>query len=490
MAYNYFGAEIDPGAYDVDYLKIIGDEGEVDVTYLLIELNIIENIFAKCITGSIVLQDSLNIITNLPVREGDLIEGRLKTIDTDPYVSMFDPDGEIEFTFEIIKISHQEKIKQDTQVWSASFVSSTWTDNLANRISRSWKQVQYNTIIEDIFMDYLSHQGLKKKLPIKPLDAKPTEGLWNVVIPNWKPYDAITWISRRSFDGIAVNFLFYEDKEQFYYISMNEILGKGPVEEYFTSSADRFVSDGMSDEPNPEYLRPRYLNIATMKFLGYHDITKAAAKGMIGNRMIRWDPFYKRVTDFYPHGPEAPNYTLDEPYNYIDDFEALNHCEKLRELIRDEVSAKFSTEEANAVLTVVPDHNHCWEDQETFETEKYVRQRSGQIEQLEFLALEVTMPGNFTRRVGEKIEIDFNSPEFKFKGPDETPVPDVRFRGNWLIATLRRKFTSDRHTLVCELIKDNYHTLRINPIWEDMLPPGSDPQAEIKYDGHGKVRGL
>lgn len=485
MAYTWKETEIDPGAYDIDFLKITGDGGEVDITYMFIELNINENIFAKCITGSILIQDSLNLITNFPIREGDLLIGRLKTIDTDPFVRLFDPLGEIDFTFEIVKITHQEKVKQDAQVFGLSFVSSTWSDNLSNRVSKAWKMFPYSLIVEEIYYEYLVKGGLYGLLPPKPLTTIPTEMLFNVVIPNWKPYDAITWLSRRSFLGAGVNYLFFEDRDMFHYEPFDLILAKPPVETYFTSSADRMVMDGLSDEPNPEYLRPRYLNISTMKWVGYHDVSKASTHGMLGNRMIRWDPFYKRVVDFFPRGPIAPNYTLDLPYNYDEEFFKLNHCEKTTPLIRPEVSTKFGLDDSNTVLSVVPDHNWCWDDQPMFMTERFVRQRKGQIEQLQFVEIEVTTPGNFTRTVGEKIELDLNSPEWKPKGDDEEPIPDTRFSGNWLIVQLRRKFTSDRHTCVMTLIKDNYLGLVTNPIWEAPMPPDT-----LKFDGHGNVSGL
>lgn len=470
MAYTYQGTEVSPGAFDVEYLKIVGDAGEVDITYLFLELNINENIFSGCITGSLVVADSLNIISNLPLMEGDLIKGKLKVSEKDPYVSNFDPVEEYEFVFEIVKITKQSKLKQDVQEWILAFVSVTWTDNLANRVSKSYHKMPYSDMVKDIYDNYLSLGGLKGELPVKGLLDSPTEGLFNVVIPNWKPYDAIHWLAKRSFSGQAANYVFFEHRDSFLYTSLNNILGRGPVEKYFMSTADQWTPPGKDNyAPTIEFLRPRYLNISSLSFIEYHDISLATIKGMLGHRLIKFDMFNKRITDYHPHGSSTGNFKLDKEYDYISDFGALNHCEANQSMVLSRTSDKMAKIDANTLLSVESDYNFLWDDQETYMPDKWKRQHPGQMAAVQFIKLEITTPGNFTRKVGDKLEIEFFSPQWKLKNDAQEPELDSKFNGNYLVTALRRKFTGDRHTTVMEIIKDDYFSLVHNPIWDEAI---------------------
>lgn len=484
MSFIRDGQEVTPFDYTIKELFIIGENAEVDVTYLFGELNINENMFAKCITGSLTLLDSLNIVSNLPIVEGDLIKGFFTRNENDPYVEDFDPDFELEFLFEVVKITRQEKIKQDTQIWTLAFVSSTWTDHLSSRISKSYRQWHYSDMVIDIYDGWLSRGGLRGELPVKPLDFTATEKLWNIIIPNLKPYDAITFLTRRSWLGDFVNYLFWEDKESFYFKPLAEILEKPPVADYYTATADQYTTDAKI--PDTKILETQYLNVLSMKYLGYHDISLAAMSGMISNRLIKHDIFFKRVVDYFPRGSEAGNYTLDTPYDYIGDFAKLPHTDNSIELIRPKTNLKFAWDDGNGLLSVSPDHFWQWDDQETFEVEKWVRQRKGQIAQLKFVKFEISTPGNFTRRVGDKIHINMWSPEWKAKSPfPEDPKEDLRFSGNYLITALRRKFTHDNCTCIMEIIRDDYVDLTTDAIWEN-----AKEDSGLRYNGKGEVIGL
>lgn len=477
--------EVTPFDYEVEELLLLTDSGSLDITYLLSEMNIIESLYSKCITGSLILVDALNLISNLPIMEGDMIQGFFTRNKKDKWVEEFDPDFELKFMFEIIKITSQTKVKQDVQIWSIHFVSSTWSDHLTGRVSKSYRQWLYSDMVNDIYDRHLTKGGLKGELPVKALKITPTEKLWNIIIPNIKPHDAITFLSRRSWQGDFVNYLFWEDKEEFHYQPMEDLFAAGPVADYWTTETDQYTKEKLAREPDLEVLEPRYLNLIELKFLDYHDITISGMSGMFANRLISHDLFFKRVVDHFPRGEEAPNYTLDDVYSYFDDYSKLSHCDSNgKEMVRAYTNAKFS--DNNGLLTVYPEHKWQWDDQEEFMPRKWVRQRKGQISQLKFIKLEVTTPGNFTRKVGDKININLYSPEYKPKTTDERPELDTKFQGNYLITSLKRKFTKDKCYNIMEIIKDDYYDLK-----EKIFEPKEDTGALKIYPGQtGRTIGL
>lgn len=487
MAFRTSGTgekEVTPFDYVIQELFIISDGGELDVTYLLSEMNINENLFAKCITGSLVLTDSLNLIANMPIMEGDLIKGTFERNKDDVWVDKFDPDFVIDFTYEIVKIIAQTKIKQDVQVIALSFVSSTYTDHLSGRISKSYKQMAYSDMVLEIYDEWLSRGGLKGELPTKFLNVETSDEVWNMIIPNMKPYDAITMLSRKSFKGDAANYLFWEDKEEFHYEPIENLLKADSVADYYTASADQWTSESSGKIPDIKILEPRYLNLIDMKYLGYHDISVAAQSGMLGNRLIKHDIYNKRVTDYFPRGEEAPNYIIDTPYDYFGDYAKTKHVDDTKELVKAYTNTKMAEDDGNTILSVYPDHENQWDDQVSFKPEDWLRQRKGQMAQLKFIKFEVKTPGNLTRKVGDKIFLKIWSPEWTPRAGGQIPEYDSKLQGNYLITAIRRKFTQDHYTNIMEVIKDDYFDLKTK-IFETI-----DAPPNVKLDGQGNVRGL
>lgn len=470
MAITQGKNEINPYGYDIKSLVLVGENGEIDLTYLMVELNIDEDLFSNVTSGSLVIGDSLNIITNLPVMEGDLITGKFVRKENDPYVFDFDP-SDLDFTFEISHIESQEQTNQDTQVIALFFTSGQWTDNLSRRISKSFYQMSFADMVKNIYDTHLTGGGLKGELPIKPLVTSPTDGLWNIIIPNLKPFEAIEFLKKRSIAFEATNFLFWEDKDQFNFRPFSELLESDPVAEYFTSSLENFVD--LKGNIDKEALKGQYLDSGKLKRTedGYHDISRAAMEGMISNRLIRHDIFNKRVVDHRFVGANSGNYAAGDVYNYNEEFGKASHTDNnSKALIREATNNKFATENGQTIISVYPDHKWQFENQESYKSEKWLRQRRGQMSQLNFVRFEITTPGNMTRKVGEKIKINANSPQWKLKNASEGPTPDSRFSGNYIISSIKKKFTSDNFSNVMEIIRDDYVDLVTDPIWEEAAP--------------------
>jgi len=484
MAYRKNDITIAPFGYDIKSLLLISEDAEIDLTYLMIELNINESMFSTCIVGSIVIVDSLNLVTNLPIMEGDLIKGHFVRNENDPYVQEYDPE-DLKFTFEIIKILRQEKTKQDQQTVALSFVSSTWTDHLSSRVSKSYNQMPYSSMVKDIYDNWLSKGGLRGELPVKPIEVGVSDRLWNIVIPNLKPYNAINFLSRRAFSGDSVNFLFWEDKDKFNFKSFSEIMAADPVAEYVTAIGEE-VADTMG-EPKPEFLKSQYLNVMSMKRVGYHDLSAAAMSGMMSNRLIRHDIFHKRVIDYHPTGDSAGNYSLDKQYDYYSDFGKLPHTDNQSKLVREYTNKKMATDGGNTIISICPEHSWQYDNQESFEVNNWVRQRKGQLAQLNFVKMQMTIPGSMTRKIGDKIKIKMWSPEWKLKTPsDESPSKDSRFAGHYIITAIRRKFSGDHFSCILEVIRDDYAKLESNPLWEEAGAPGSGSRESVP-GGRGGV---
>jgi len=80
--------------------------------------------------------------------------------------------------------------------------------------------------------------------------------------------------------------------------------------------------------------------------------------------------------------------------------------------------------------------------------------RNSQLEQLHSIQTNVTIPGDTSRQVGDVIKLVLPSAENPYT---EDVSEDALYSGNYLISGLRHRFTSDKHEMIMELLKDSYY---------------------------------
>ena len=75
------------GDYHLPYIHLHNHKGEglsantfgENISSLVVEMNIYESLFANCITGSLVIADTNNLISNLPIQGTERLSFRLST---------------------------------------------------------------------------------------------------------------------------------------------------------------------------------------------------------------------------------------------------------------------------------------------------------------------------------------------------------------------------------------------------------------------------
>ena len=470
------GKESVPGGYSIKELKIISQRGgEIDINYMIRQLVITESINAPVITGTITLYDALNIITNLPVMEGDKLKGNLSTYDQDQYARRFDPDGQIEFEYEIFKIGKTLKIptKQDVQLVELHFCSPLWSDNLKGRVSQAFCQTPYTSAAKQIYDEYLKKGGMAKNIKTKELEIEQSDEMFNFIIPNWKPLEAITWLADRAWKDKSACYRFFENKEKFRLVTLTKLMKEGPKLKYCTHSQNRVLDAQLSGSKvqqrfDESLLEGRYRYLFNINIMSSQDMNNASNGYLLGRRMITHDIMFKRVKDYYFKGPEAENYKLDEPRDYTMDFNDMQPMNGAESLIDEKIAMSMGPKEGDEKLVVYPLHHHQWTGvEDNFKPEKWLRQHKSQMQHMEFYNIEATCPGNFTMKAGDVIDVEFYSPEASQtnEGKKE-PIIDKRHSGKWLVTYVSRSFSMAYDSFYMQIrLARNDRKLEPNPIW-------------------------
>lgn len=453
-----------PGTYD--FKKVYIRDFDLDIRFKVLEINIFESIFQPCMTADITLVDADNMLANLPIVEGNVIDIHLAFNEEDKYQQQIDGE-DIKVAMEVTKITSRIKlVNQDVQTYNLKLASAGWSNNVRTRVSRSYTNKTYSSMVQDIFDTKFNTPGNMglfggfsefNEEDMKSLVVEDTHGEYSAIIPRWKPIQAFNWLAGRSQSSenkYAVNYVFYEDKEQYNFTSISKLM-EGEISDTLFVKLENVDKE---DERN-------YHNIYSYSYEDTGDVLLNADNGTFGSRLIVHNMVTKEVDDHFPSGIWSLNYNIhgypanqdefgvvgSDPFSYNTEFEKTSHTDS-NPLIPEFVGETLSTNPGNTRLMVRSTHRFQYDGLKTDHPEEWMRQRVMQKPQSKYIRLTINTIGNFKRKAGQMINIKLPSPEYT-KGKQ-----DARLTGKYLVTSVRRMFKPRVHEVIMECMKDSYYT--------------------------------
>ena len=124
------------GEFSVETCELISSKGiTLDISSLLLEINLFEDIYSSAVQGSIVCVDSNSVISKTQIIGQDYIRLKLKT-------PGFDDDSEktidySENVLSVYKVGKRFDISENAEVFELSVISSEAITNQRKRVSKS-----------------------------------------------------------------------------------------------------------------------------------------------------------------------------------------------------------------------------------------------------------------------------------------------------------------------------------------------------------------
>lgn len=390
------------GDFDIVSMEIISKDIVIDVRNLLVELNVYKDLFSDGITADIILSDSRNLPLYLPL-VGDEILNLIFNTPIDGKKS-----AEISFQLPIISLK-RESLKERQQLLVLNCISKSMLESSKTTISKSYNGKLHSEIIKDIFDTYLNPHNLE-------VDIEPSKYAENLVIPRYKPFEAIRFITQRaiSTNGTA-DFFFYEGRDSYKFKSLNTLYQQEPVAT-------------LSNNPAGLGFAVDLLKIINFNHEISFDTKKNVERGMLGSTVLSWDPDNKEL--------------VKTEFSYFDFFGRQAHLGN-QKLVFDE------TELANPL-------NRIFFESVTTDTRsnEWRPQRQSSLQVINNNRIIVIVPGNTGLDVGEIV--NFNIPSTEQHSGSILPQNDTRLSGKWLITSIRHKIDINNHVIVLDLAKESF----------------------------------
>ena len=418
-------------------LKLIAYNGaEYDIRPFYSNLSFSEDIFGNSISGTLDLVDAIDFAQFMPIIGEEKIKVILDRQDETGRHLEGGFVGPLEFTLRVYKMLGKEIANEKSQAYRLFLVSEEFIKNTKTKVYKGWKSTLNSDMVQEVFDKYIKID--------KPLVVEKTKYEHNFICRRLNPYQFINLMSSRSIsdEGNGECFVFYEDREQFNFVSIGKLIAGDVKETYgFTQKQIKNATAGLSIE---QPIEVDIKNVDHYHFNNQQDILEKLESGMYAQRIITVDPI-RQVFE-----------TIDFDLNK--EFETFPLLDKER-YFTDKLDV-FAPEAHIKLISTSKDHDsieHISSKDTSARPEKYeefVSRRLSKIHQMNNFKVGVTVSGDPRRKAGDLVE--FKLPQI---AGDIGPTPqelDRYFQGKFLVTSITHNLTQQGYTMQMELVKDTF----------------------------------
>lgn len=409
--------------FKVRKLAIVTKIGPVDVSSIFEELNIFDSIFTPCITGNIVIRDSIGLTNKFSFdgSEALIIE-----------MGKTDSDAIFRKSFRIYKQTERKSINLTSEAYILHFVSEEFILSQQSKISQSFRDT-YSNVVKKIFSDNL---GIRDNM-ICYLEE--SEGIRKILIPNMTPFDAIKFCATRALNKKqSPTFLFFENKVGYNFITLSSLLSDSP------SHFINFQIKNYKDNQN------ELMGAIKYEVLSQFDLNKSITSGLFASTFIGFDYVTKNFAvkpinfnSLYAsneHANKNPNIGI------ITNKFGLNNTEMYdSKVVFSPMNAFYS--ESSYIKENDPESVDIQDDPYNYKV-----QREASIRSILNQRIKVLMPGNFDLTSGLTANLEVPVRGENSIGNDNL---DYSLSGKYIITASRQMITYQKHETIIELATDS-----------------------------------
>ena len=394
---------------DIDQIILTNFESKsLDITNLVLEFSIFENLFSHYLSGYLVMDDTNGILERLPIIGEELIEISFKSAGE---------SRRLKYKFASYKIEDVKSSALNAQPKSMFIINLVSPEAIVNNTSsvdKSYVGLPASYIVKAIHDEYFLKSDRtyssenKSFLGQTVLEVEETEGKLTIVSPFSTPFDLIQYCVKhsRSAKYPESDFVYYQDVSGFHLKTISSLMEQEAVEDYYLGEATEASKFGEVEIKD-------YQLVAQVNRVKNFDVLKRQYNGMYDNTVSVIDPLLKRYQDL--------------SLNYLDDkvkFTGPNVKSKLN--TKDSIHGKATGSSHSRYLTASISSktysdvsylkDKIFYGQNVKDTAaaypspryKYLNSRISKMSQLqEGLKLHLALPGNSQLKVGQNINFHF-----------------------------------------------------------------------------------
>jgi len=404
----------------LNVIPLQGTGNPVDITGIMLEMHIYEDMYKPFVTGTIAVYDTIGFRSKLPINGEEYLE-----------VSWETPGGDVqEHEFYIYKISGAGAVGDNGQSYILSFASHEMMANAGTTMSYGFDGELLSDMATKIYEE--SIKADTKSTIEKVFDSEPTLTPRRMSFPAWSPAKIIremTKTAQSAAHPTGADYKFWEDLQGFHFRSIQSLIFDiEPIK-------DSEQRERLHWTPNNSGINLSAMNQAIEHFniLNSGDTVKKLTNGTLASRMINFNPVTGAVE------------------NIESDVEKV-----FAEIGSMEAELPFTAEAKAALMKPASFLKlHINDASEAFPSGAELFSQTQDVQNGLFgnVQIELQLPGNSNRKIGQIAELRLPQ-----NGARETEglQLDRQLSGNVMITAINHAFvTGSKYKQIIKVVKDS-----------------------------------
>ena len=407
------------GDVNIEKIEIITPKGIYqNVRNQIIQLRIYEDIFSPFITGSVVLKESFDLQSLLPLIGEEFIEIKVSTPTLDKPISGL---------FHIYKMNDKVNLGDRAIGYELSFISAESLVDSNKKISKVFSG-KISDIVRAFVVDKID--GLESK---KKFNVENTRNTIKYVSPYWSPIQNLTFLSENSIsENQSPSFLFYENRDGFNFKSLESLYKAKSFQQFIM---DKYSRDSFPQGGNALNILEDYKRVGEIDFIESYDYMDRLSGGMYNSKLISYDSTKKTYT--------------------VKNFDIKNKFNKQTHLNPHPLFSDKAVGRSNAKQILFPRAFETFTSFGDTTNARVLQERISFLKMAEAQKINISVPGRCDYTVGQVAELTlYKKQPMKKSDRNEDLIDDVN-SGNYLVSAINHQISVDGHTCFIELIKDS-----------------------------------
>lgn len=424
-----------PQDYSLKTLNFLTGSGQrFEMKKLLLELSYYEDIYSFAVSGYVTIIDAQGFIELLELTGNEFIEinfGKIK-----------DGGNNNDQLFRVYKIGDRKPTgNMNSESYTLYFCSEELILSEQTKISKSYRGTKISDIIKNILTDKLKVNTQK----IQTIEE--TTGINDFIIPRFKPFEAISWLStyaRPNMTGITgADMLFFETKDGFNYRSLQSMFKDSVYATY------KYQQKNLNEDI--QSFQEKTISVLDYEFVKVYDMMSNINSGAYANKLISLDPMSRTSNtttfSYMKYKNQAKTLNQGAPGN-----ELKNRLGKTQS---ESYDATFKVATSNSGQQNAPYIKQVvGGTAKNIAIETYVPNRTAQISLANYTVLKAKIPGDPGITAGRTINFNLLS----LKPTDSKKNLDEFYSGKYLVTAVRHIIQPTAYQTVIEIAKDSTPT--------------------------------
>jgi len=390
-----------------------------NITAQVIGIQIFEDLLSPFITGTIVVDDTLDLMNLFPFTGEELLELKLST----PTMEI---NGSIDKTFYITKMTDRQLVGDKRVVYQLHFTTIEAVLDLNKALSKT-----FNGLVSDIVATLLTDKKVGLQLSASDVVIEPTSNRTKYISNFWSPIKNIIYLTSQAINtsNKSPSYMFFQNRDGYNFVSLDALYKTAPIQEFVKDNYSRDDrGSGSVQNAEKDYKRITKLNIPVG--IDYMD---RMMSGVYGSRQYTHDIVTKRFAS--------------------QNFDMLKNYKKREHLNPFPSASEHAIYRYGAATSFVPKYYSNFSNAADSTNSAIRQERSSIMKQAESTKIEITVPGRFDYTVGRKVKVTLMKSEPRTHADKDNE--DKYFSGFYIISAVNHFIDGTQHECTMELIKDS-----------------------------------